>query len=76
MERQFMLLRHTLVVNTEDWQPRGFDIDEIPDETVLDDYRVNLLEIKISQLNNFLGSLVSWLLVLTSIIYHNAHFPS
>lgn len=63
MERQFMLLRHTLVVNTEDWQPRGFNIDEIPDETVLDDYRVNLLEIKISQLNNFLGSLVSFITI-------------
>lgn len=58
-----MLLRHTLVVNSEDWQPRSVDIDEIPDETVLDDYRVNLLEIKISQLNNFLASLC--------VIYHH-----
>lgn len=70
-----MLLRHTLVVNTEDWQFRGVDTDEIPDETMLHDYRVKLLEITISQLNNFLGSLyviyhhcLSWLLVLTSII--------
>lgn len=48
MESQLVLFRYILIVNTEDWQPKGLDIDEITDETVLDDYEVNLLEIKTS----------------------------
>lgn len=52
-----------MVVNTEDWRPRAFDVDEIPDETVLDDYKVDVLEIKISQWNNFLGSAMSFITI-------------
>ena len=63
MESQLVLFRYILIVNTEDWQPRGLDIDEITDETALDDYKVNMLEIKTSQQNNFLGSVVSFITI-------------
>lgn len=63
-----MLFRYILIVNTEDWQPRGLDIDEITDETALDDYKVNLLEIKTSQQNNFLGSVVSFITIVCLLV--------
>lgn len=49
-----MLPRDTKVVNTEVWHPRGSDVNDNLAETVLDDYSVCLLEINVSQQNNFL----------------------
>lgn len=57
-----MLFRHPLVVNTEDWQPGLFDVDEFLMKP-LGDYRVDLLEIKISQWNNFLSSVVPFITI-------------